>query len=50
MGTYGNTGEEYTVEIFSDGVYLRATQTAYTTADGRTHAVDGANLYCEIVQ
>ena len=48
-GTHFN-GEEYTVEIFSDGVYLRATQTAYTTADGRTHAVDGANLYCEIVQ
>ena len=48
-GTYSD-GERYTREIFSDGVYLRATQTAYTTADGRTHSVDGANLYCEIVQ
>ena len=48
-GTYSD-GERYTQEIFSDGVYLRATQTAYTTADGRTHSVDGANLYCEIVQ
>ena len=48
-GTFSD-GEEYTMEIFSDGVYLRATQTAYTTADGRTHTVDGANLYCEIVQ
>ena len=48
-GTFSD-GEEYTMEIFSDGVYLRATQTAYTTADGRTHTVDRANLYCEIVQ
>ena len=44
-GTFSD-GEEYTMEIFSDGVYLRATQTAYTTADGRTHTVDRANQMC----